>query len=90
MLSNQLAGIGSGDSFWPGVGFGFGHAVLYDAQRYDGLGGNGKIWWAGSTNVYFWMDPTLELIGVFMTHLIPFGHADVMGRVERWTYEAIP
>ncbi len=89
MLSNQLAGIGSGDSFWPGVGFGFGHAVLYDAQRYDGLGGAGKIWWAGSTNVYFWMDPSVELIGVFMTHLIPFGHADVMGRVERWTYEAL-
>ena len=89
MLTNQLSGIGSGDSYWPGAGFGYGYAVLYDDVKYDGPGRTGKIWWAGSTNVYFWMDRELELIGVFMTHLVPFGHADVMGRVERLTYGAI-
>jgi CubicO group peptidase (beta-lactamase class C family) len=89
MRANQLAGIGTGDSFWPGVGFGFGHAVLYDASRFDGPGMNGKFWWAGSTNAYFWADPALQFIGVFLTHLLPFGHADVMSRVEQWAYDAI-
>lgn len=89
MLANQLTGIGTGDSFWPGAGFGFGVAVLYDENRYEGPGRNAKIWWAGSTNVYFWIDPSLDLVGVFMTHVLPFGHGGVMARIERLIYDAM-
>ena len=71
------------------MGFGFGYAYLYDPARYDGRGGPGTIWWAGSTNVYFWMDPEQDLIGVFMTHVLPFGHREVMGTVQEMVYEVV-
>jgi CubicO group peptidase (beta-lactamase class C family) len=89
MLRNHLAGIGTGDSYWEGVGFGMGFAYVYDDTRFSGLGSNGKIWWAGSTNVLFWMDPGEDIIGVFMTHTLPFGHRGVMDLAEQMTYDAI-
>ena len=90
MLRNLLSAIGSGDSFWEGVGFGMGFAYAHGDERYEGPGGEGKIWWAGSTNVFFWMDPSRNLIGVFMTHTLPFGHREAMDLAERMTYQAIP
>jgi CubicO group peptidase (beta-lactamase class C family) len=89
MFRNQLEGIGTGESFWPGAGFGFGFAVLFDPARFQRLGERGKAWWAGSTNVHYWMDPSLGLSAVLMTHVLPFGHAEVMDRVQRWTYRAL-
>jgi CubicO group peptidase (beta-lactamase class C family) len=89
LRSNRLEATGNPDSFWPGAGFSFGFAYLYDAERFPDGGNVGKMWWAGSTNVYFWMDPAADLVGVFMTHVLPFGHLGVMDTVERLTYEAI-
>jgi CubicO group peptidase (beta-lactamase class C family) len=89
MFRNQLEGIGTGESFWSGAGFGFGCAVLFDPARFQRPGERGKMWWAGSTNVHFWMEPSLGLSAVLMTHVLPFGHADVMDRVQRWTYRAL-
>lgn len=89
LRSNRLEATGNPDSFWPGAGFSFGFAYLYDPDRFPDGGNAGKMWWAGSTNVYFWMDPAEDLVGVFMTHVLPFGHLGVMDTVERLTYEAI-
>jgi CubicO group peptidase (beta-lactamase class C family) len=89
LRSNRLEATGNPDSFWPGAGFSFGFAYLYDAERFPDGGNVGKMWWAGSTNVYFWMDPAEDLVGVFMTHVLPFGYLGVMDTVERLTYEAI-
>ena len=84
-----MEGIGTGDSYWEGVGFGMGFAFVYDAERFSGLGSNGKIWWSGSTNVFFMMDPGEDLISLFMTHTLPMGHLEIMDTSEQMTYDAI-
>jgi CubicO group peptidase (beta-lactamase class C family) len=89
MLYNHLAPLDNPNSFWDGVGFGMGFAVLYDRERFGEAMSNGTIWWAGSTNNYFWMDREQELIGVMMTQVRPFLHGNVMDLVGQLTYQAI-
>ena len=55
----------------PGYGFGLGSRVLMDAAASGLPGSVGEFGWAGAANTYFWVDPKLELIGVFMTqHMV--------------------
>jgi CubicO group peptidase (beta-lactamase class C family) len=89
MRLNQLADLERPDSFWPGVGFGFGYAVLYDLSKFGEIGSPGAMWWAGSTNVHFWLDPREGLIGVLMLQVRPFPYLDVMGAVRGLTWQAI-
>jgi CubicO group peptidase (beta-lactamase class C family) len=89
MMRNHLAGLADETSFWPGVGFGFGFARLFEPDAYGEYGADGKIWWAGSTNVYFFAEPKEGMIGVVFTQVLPFGHADFMGDVEQLIYQAI-
>ena len=49
MLRNQLATLATPERS-PGVGFGFGYAIVTDAARYGDVGSPGLLWWAGSTN----------------------------------------
>ena len=55
----------------PGYGFGLGSRVLLDPAASGLPGSAGEFGWAGAANTYFWVDPKLELIGIFMTqHMI--------------------
>ncbi|MCI0606347.1 serine hydrolase, partial [bacterium] len=89
MLQNHLSGVGMSDSFWPGVGFGFGFAVLYDAGKYGEIGSPGTIWWAGSTNVHYWIDPREELVGVLMVQVRPFPYLNIMDLVRSMSLHAL-
>jgi CubicO group peptidase (beta-lactamase class C family) len=51
-----------------GYGFGLGVAVRRSAGRGGMPGTAGEFHWAGSTGTYFWVDPTEELVTVFMAH----------------------
>ncbi len=89
MQVNHLAALEDPTSFWTGVGFGFGYAVVFDRDQFGEIGSEGMMWWAGSTNTSFWLDPEEELLGVFMTQVRPFGHGNVMDLVNLLTYQAI-
>jgi CubicO group peptidase (beta-lactamase class C family) len=55
----------------PGYGFGLGSRVLMDPAGSGLPGSAGEFGWAGAANTYFWVDPKLELVGIFMTqHMI--------------------
>lgn len=55
----------------PGYGFGLGSRVLMDPAASGMPGSAGEFGWAGAANTYYWVDPKLELIGIFMTqHMI--------------------
>jgi CubicO group peptidase (beta-lactamase class C family) len=55
----------------PGYGFGLGSRVLMDSAGSGLPGSAGEFGWAGAANTYFWVDPKLELVGIFMTqHMI--------------------
>jgi CubicO group peptidase (beta-lactamase class C family) len=51
----------------PGYGFGLGSRVLLDPAASGLPGSAGEFGWAGAANTYFWVDPKLELVGIFMT-----------------------
>lgn len=89
MRQNQLADLEHPDSFWPGVGFGFGYAVLYDLGKFGDIGSPGAMWWAGTNNVHFWMDPREGLLGVLMVQVLPFPYLNLMEEVRRLTWQAI-
>lgn len=88
LMRNHLDGVGNGDSYRPGLGFSFGFAYVREASRYDGEGHTGKIWWFGSTNVLFWLDPDLDFIGVFMANATPMDLAMMQG-IEELAYAAV-
>jgi CubicO group peptidase (beta-lactamase class C family) len=64
-------------------------AVLTDVGAAGGLGSVGQVWWAGSDNTYFWIDPEEEMIGLLMVQVRPFGHLDLMNRFSVLAQQAI-
>ena len=55
----------------PGYGFGLGSRVLLNPAESGMPGSSGEFGWAGAANTYYWVDPKLEMIGIFMTqHMV--------------------
>lgn len=50
-----------------GMGFGLGSRVMLDVAPTAGPGSVGEYGWAGAAKTYYWVDPTEELVAVFMT-----------------------
>jgi CubicO group peptidase (beta-lactamase class C family) len=51
----------------PGMGFGLGSRVMLDVAETAGPGSVGEYGWAGAAKTYFWVDPTEDLVGLFMS-----------------------
>ncbi|MGB9346330.1 MAG: serine hydrolase domain-containing protein [Ilumatobacteraceae bacterium] len=51
----------------PGMGFGLGSRVMLDVAQTAGPGSVGEYGWAGAAKTYFWVDPTEDLVGLFMS-----------------------
>lgn len=51
----------------PGYGFGLGSRVLLNPAESGLPGSVGEFGWAGAANTYYWVDPKLEMIGIYMT-----------------------
>ena len=71
-----------------GIGFGLGFGMITD-QGLSGLAlPKGSYFWGGAAGTFFWVDPENELIGLFMTQLVP--HRTTL-RQDMWglTYQAI-
>ena len=51
----------------PGMGFGLGSRVMVDVADFRGPGSVGEYGWAGAAKTYYWVDPTEELVAVFMS-----------------------
>lgn len=72
----------------PGIGFGLGFGMITD-QGLSGLAlPTGSYFWGGAAGTFFWVDPENELIGLFMTQVVP--HRTTL-RQDLWglTYQAI-
>jgi CubicO group peptidase (beta-lactamase class C family) len=88
MFRNHLAGLPSPE-ISPGVGFAFGYAVVEDPARVGEAVSEGMMWWAGSTNVHYWLDPQKGFIGLYFTQVLPFGHLDMMDLVRQLSIQAL-
>ncbi|MEM9466447.1 MAG: serine hydrolase domain-containing protein [Actinomycetota bacterium] len=51
----------------PGMGFGLGSRVMLDVADFRGPGSVGEFGWAGAAKTYYWVDPTEDLVAVFMS-----------------------
>ncbi|WP_068471452.1 serine hydrolase domain-containing protein [Candidatus Protochlamydia phocaeensis] len=57
-----------------GIGFGLGVAVMLDPAKAQILGTPGEYSWNGMASTSFFIDPKEELIGIFLTQVMPSHH----------------
>ena len=73
----------------PGYGFGLDFAVHVDMAE-SGLNGSlGEYNWGGLAGTIFWIDPTEEMIGLYMIQMLPPRFSDGRTQFKRLAYQAI-
>ena len=74
---------------YEGVGFGLGFSVLLDPVRAQLVGSKGEFAWGGAASTAFWVDPSEELIVVFMTQFMPSMIYNFRGQLKTLVYPAL-
>jgi CubicO group peptidase (beta-lactamase class C family) len=59
------------ETTFDGVGFGLGFSVVVDPVQNRVLGSTGDYSWGGAASTIFWVDPVEEIVGMFLTQLLP-------------------
>ena len=76
MTRNHLAAplypLQFGDYVSKGQGYGLGVGVTVEPVTSAQAGSEGTYDWGGSWNTRFWIDPVMEVIGIFMSQSEPF------------------
>jgi CubicO group peptidase (beta-lactamase class C family) len=98
MTANHLPGNSSiaamskslfSEAAYDGVGFGLGFATTMQTSQTLMPGSDGDYFWGGAASTFFWIDPAEDLIGVFMTQLIPSSTYPVRREVRTMVYSAL-
>jgi CubicO group peptidase (beta-lactamase class C family) len=71
-----------------GVGFGLGFAATIDSVAAGSLS-HGEFYWGGAASTIFWVDPSADLVVIFMTQLIPSRTFDFRGQLKSLVYSAL-
>jgi CubicO group peptidase (beta-lactamase class C family) len=87
-LPASTAGLFSAASY-TGIGFGLGWASTLDPGIAQLRGNPGDAFWSGMANTFFWCDPSEELIGIFMTQLLPSETYPLQKQIRALAYNAI-
>lgn len=85
MTTNHL----TDQSFRAGQGFGLGFSIVENVGARGLPGSTGEFGWGGAYHSTYWVDPTEELVVVYLTQLIPAGGLDDHGRLRSLIYQAI-
>ena len=85
MTTNHL----TDQPFRAGQGFGLGFSIVEDVGARGLSGSTGEYGWGGAYHSTYWVDPTEQLVVVYLTQLIPAGGLDDQGRVRALIYQAI-
>jgi CubicO group peptidase (beta-lactamase class C family) len=85
-LADELLPYGGPDS--KGEGFGLGFAVIMDAAQTRSVGSEGAYSWGGAASTGFWVDPKEDLIGIFMTQVMPYSGRFTQ-ELKVLTYQAV-
>ena len=80
---------GFSESAYEGVGFGLGFANKLNPVQNGYPGSVGSYFWGGLASTLFWVDPTEELVVIFMTQLIPSSTFNFRGQLENIVYAAL-
>lgn len=76
------------ETAYEGVGFGLGFAMTLSEVATGSLG-EGDYYWGGAASTIFWVDPTEDLVVVFMTQLMPSATFNFRGQLKNIIYSAI-
>jgi CubicO group peptidase (beta-lactamase class C family) len=87
-LPAATAGLFS-EASYAGIGFGLGWASTIDPLVAQLRGNPGDAFWSGMANTFFWCDPSEELIGVFMTQLLPSETYPLQKQIRALVYDAL-
>ena len=85
MTTNHL----TDQTFRAGQGFGLGFSIVENVGARGLPGSKGEYGWGGAYHSTYWVDPTEELVVVYLTQLIPAGGLDDQGRLRALIYQAI-
>jgi CubicO group peptidase (beta-lactamase class C family) len=77
------------EAAYEGVGFGLGFATSTASHKTLMPGSNGDYFWGGAASTFFWVDPEEDLIGLFMTQLIPSSTWPVRREMRTMVYAAL-
>jgi CubicO group peptidase (beta-lactamase class C family) len=77
------------ETTYEGVGFGLGFSVQLDCAKSQIVGSPGEYAWGGAASTAFWVDPSEDLIAIFMTQLMPSGTFNFRGQLKSIIYPAI-
>jgi CubicO group peptidase (beta-lactamase class C family) len=72
-----------------GVGFGLGFAVVLDPAKRQSHGSIGEYYWGGAASTAFWIDPSEDLLVIFLTQLMPSTTYNFRGQLRSLVYGAI-
>ncbi len=85
-LPENLNGIAGGKQ---GLGFGLGFAVVHDVEKQGGKTNVGEYFWGGMANTIFWIDPSEEMVAIFMTNILPSGIYPLRNELRDQIYRAV-
>jgi CubicO group peptidase (beta-lactamase class C family) len=74
---------------YDGVGFGLGLAVTDNPVANKVLASQGESYWGGMASTAFWVDPTEDLVVVFMTQLMPSSTYPIRSQLRQLVYQAL-
>lgn len=77
------------ETTYEGVGFGLGFSVLLDQAKAQIVGSPGEFAWGGAASTAFWIDPSEELIVIFLTQLMPSVTFNFRAQLKSIIYPAI-
>lgn len=72
-----------------GVGFGLGFAMIVDIPRTQNVGSVGEYYWGGAASTIFWIDPTEDMIVIFLTQFMPSGTFNFRGQIKQILYPGL-
>ena len=77
------------EATYNGIGFGLGFSVTMDPAKTLIPGSAGEYAWGGAATTSFWIDPTEELIAIFMTQVLPSNAYPIRRELRTMVYAAI-
>ncbi|MEM8484458.1 MAG: serine hydrolase domain-containing protein [Bacteroidota bacterium] len=73
----------------PGYGFGLGFSVRLEDKAPGVIGTPGTYGWNGAANTHYFADPEEQVIGIFMTQLMPYGRYPLLPNFRVALYQSL-
>jgi methyl acetate hydrolase len=92
VLKTAMPSVTNDAEFFPGLEKHFGLGFQINAERAPTGLSPGSLMWAGLANTFYWIDPTQNVGGVYLTQVLPFADtksAPLFGQFQRAVYQSI-